>query len=79
MKHTTIKKLAGAGVLLFTLALTGCKKDKIDDPTPDSSVIQQLSGDEETFESALDESMNDVDMYLSNGNLKSTEMHLCSS
>lgn len=61
------------------LALTGCKKDKIDDPTPDSSVIQQLSGDEETFESALDESMNDVDMYLSNGNLKSTEMLPCNA
>ncbi|MBE2229689.1 MAG: RagB/SusD family nutrient uptake outer membrane protein [Chitinophagaceae bacterium] len=43
MKHTTIKKLAGAGVLLFTLALTGCKKYTEVEPVSQYSVPQAFS------------------------------------
>ncbi len=65
--------------MIASFTLSGCKKDKDPGPEGDSSTMQQLSMDEENFESAMDESMNDVDLFLSTGNLKSTTMLPCNA
>ena len=79
MKTTNFFRLAFLLLAVIGLSLAGCKKDKNSDPSADSSSLQQLSADEQSFESALDESMNDVDLFLSNGNLKSTNMLPCNA
>jgi hypothetical protein len=61
------------------LLLTGCQKDKNTEPNVDSTSLQQLSTDEEALESANDESMNDVNGFLSGGNEKSTAMLPCNA
>ena len=76
------KNLSRFTFLLFVvigLSLAGCKKDKNTDPSDDSSSLQQLSKDEESVESASDESMNDVNFFLSDGNLKSTNLLPCNA
>jgi len=68
------------GVLMIAVAglsLTGCKKDKQNNLTPDSSSLQQLSKDENTVQDASDQTLDDVNTYLSNGNLKSTASIPC--
>lgn len=65
-------------VTAFSLTFTSCKKDKNSDPA-DSSSLQQLSRDEEDMEQAMDESMNDVDQLLAEGNLKSTTLRPCNA
>lgn len=79
MKTTNLFRLTFLVLAIIGLTFSGCKKDKNVNPGGDSSSLQQLSGDEESFESAMDESMNDVDLYLSSGNLKSTTMLPCNA
>ncbi|MEI7896256.1 MAG: hypothetical protein WCJ26_04430 [bacterium] len=74
MFRLTFLILAVAG-----LSFTGCKKDKNSNMSADSSSLQQLSGDEQVVESASDESMNDVNTVLSNGNLKATNQLPCNA
>ena len=79
MKTNNLFRLAFLVMAIIGLSLTGCKKDKNSDPSNDSASLQQLSGDEESLESAMDESMNDVDNLLSGGNLKSAAMLPCNA
>ncbi len=76
MKTTNLFRLSFLALAIAGLSLTGCKKDKKADPN-DSASLQQLSGDEQSMESAMDESMNDVNNFLSGGNLKSTSQVPC--
>ncbi|MFZ4521981.1 MAG: hypothetical protein ACOYNC_09755 [Bacteroidales bacterium] len=79
MKSANLFRLTMLVFAIFGLALTGCKKDKNNDISADSSSLQQLAGDEESFESSMDESMNEVNNILSGGNLKSTSQLPCNA
>jgi hypothetical protein len=79
MKTSNLFRLTLLVLAIIGLSLTGCKKDKNSDPSADSSSLQQLSNDVENLESATDESMNDVNTILSNGNHKSTNMLPCNA
>jgi len=79
MKTTNMFRLTFLVLAIIGLSFAGCKKEKNPNPSADSSSLQQLSNDEETYESATEESMNDVNNYLSNGNLKSTSMLPCNA
>lgn len=76
------KKILFYAVLMLTvlsMSLTGCKKDKENEPSADPASLQQLSKDEEAVEMATDESMNDVNAILSRGNLKATDVLPCNA
>jgi len=77
MKTMKVLKLGALLIVVAGLSLTGCKKDKQNNLSPDSSNLQQLSKDENTVTAVSDETMNDVNNYLSSGNLKSTESVPC--
>jgi hypothetical protein len=79
MKSTNLFRLIFLVLAVIGLSLSGCKKDKTTDPSSDSTSLQQLSTDEESFESSMDESMNDVNNYLSGDNLKSTGKLPCNA
>jgi len=79
MKTTNLFRLTFLIMAIVGLSLTGCKKDKNSDNSNDSASLQQLSNDEESIESATDETMNDVNNILSGGNLKSTYMLPCNA
>lgn len=67
-------------ILAFgSFILVGCSKDKQEDPTTDTSSLQQLSKDENTLQNATDEAMNDVNQVLSGLTLKSTAMLPCNA
>ncbi|MEI6172174.1 MAG: hypothetical protein WCR01_00370 [Bacteroidota bacterium] len=74
---TNLIRIAFLFLAVTGLSLSGCKKDKNAAGSDDSASMQQLSKDEEAVESASDESMNDVNNFLSGGNLKSTEKVPC--
>lgn len=65
-------------IAVLGLSLTGCKKEKNTGPS-DPTTLQQLSTDQQAVEATEEESMNDVNMYLSGGNLKSTTMLPCNA
>ncbi|MCX6303430.1 MAG: hypothetical protein NT040_00540 [Bacteroidetes bacterium] len=79
MKSKNLFRLAFLALAIAGLSLAGCKKDKNPDLSADSSSLQQLSGDEISMESALDESMNDVNNFLSGEGLKSTSFIPCNA
>ncbi len=79
MKTNNLSRFTFLLFLVIGLSLAGCKKDKNTDPSDDSSSLQQLSKDEESVEAASDESMNDVNFFLANGNLKSTNLLPCNA
>jgi hypothetical protein len=79
MKTMRMIKLGILMLVISGLSLTGCKKDKQNDLTPDSSSLQQLSKDENTLQDASDEALNDVNTLLSNGSLKSTDFWPCNA
>ena len=79
MKTTNLFRLTFLFLAIIGLSMAGCKKDKITETYPSSVSLQQLSGDQESMESAMDESMNDVNSYLSGGNLKSTNLLPCNA
>ena len=76
MKTRNLFRLTFLVLAIAGLSLTGCKKDKNANPN-DSASLQQLAGDEQSMESAMDQSMNDVNNFLSGGNLKSTSQVPC--
>lgn len=79
MKTSNLFRLTFLVLAIIGLSLSGCKKDKNSGPSDDSSTLQQLSNDEQIVESASDETMNDVNTILSNGNLKSTNQLPCNA
>lgn len=79
MKTSHLFRMTMLVLAAAALTLTGCKKDKNNNSNYDTSSIQQLAVDESNFESAMDETMNDVDQYLSSGNLKSTDNLPCNA
>jgi hypothetical protein len=79
MKTTNLLRLTFLALAIIGLSLTGCEKDKNSEPKADSSSLQQLAGDEQSFESSMNESMNDVDQFLAFGNLKSTDQLPCNA
>ena len=79
MKTSNMFRLTFLVMAILGLSFAGCKKDKITETYPNSVSLQQLSGDQESMESAMDESMNDVNNYLSGGNLKSTNLLPCNA
>jgi hypothetical protein len=79
MKTNQLFRILFLFLAVSGMVLTGCQKDKNNNPNTDSSAVQQLSGDEATFESAMDESMNDVDLFLGGNNLKSTDALPCNA
>jgi hypothetical protein len=76
MKVSNLFRISFLVLGVIVLSLAGCKKDKNTETNHASESLQQLSGDQESMESAMDESMNDVNNFLSGGNLKSTEGRL---
>jgi hypothetical protein len=79
MKTKNMFRLTFLALAVIGLSLTSCKKDKDTETYPASASLQQLSGDEESVESAMDESMNDVNNFLSYGNLKATNQLPCNA
>ena len=77
MKTKNMLRLAFFVLAIVSLSFTGCKKEKNENPSNESASLQQLSLDEESVESGMDESMNDVNMLLSAGGLKSTDSLPC--
>jgi len=65
-------------IAVIGITLSGCKKEKDNQPS-DPTSLQQLSTDQQAMEVAEEESMNDVNMYLSGGNLKSTAWFPCNA
>jgi hypothetical protein len=76
MKFSNLFRLTLLVIAILGLTLAGCKKDKDTETYPGSVSLQQLSDDDESMESAMDESMNDANDVLSGGILKSTERRL---
>ncbi|MEI6898360.1 MAG: hypothetical protein WCL00_00665 [Bacteroidota bacterium] len=67
-------------IALTGLTLSGCKKDKQNNLSADSSTLQQLSKDENTVTNVSDQTLNDVNTLLSGGSsLKSTESVPCNA
>jgi len=66
-------------IAAFGFFLSSCKKDKPNDPSGDSASMQQLSKDEIQMEMASDEAMNDAEIILSGGSLKSTTLWPCNA
>ena len=79
MKSTNLFRLTFLILAIIGLSWAGCKKDKNTEPSSDSSSLQQLAGDEETMESSMDESMNEINNFLSGGILKSTAFLPCNA
>jgi hypothetical protein len=79
MKTTNLFRLTFMVLSIAGLFLAGCQKDKTTETYPSSVSLQQLSGDQESMESAMNESMNDVNGFLSGGNLKSTHQLPCNA
>jgi hypothetical protein len=77
MKATKFLKIGVILIAVIGLTFAGCKKEKQNDQTPDSSSMQQLSKDDNAMENASDEALNDVNTLLSGGNLKSTDFWPC--
>jgi hypothetical protein len=79
MKTKNLFRIIFLIVAVIGLTFSGCRKDKNSEPSDESSSLQQLSADEESFESAIDETMDDVNNYLSGDNLKSTGKLPCNA
>ncbi|HNY01755.1 MAG TPA: hypothetical protein PKG48_04170 [Bacteroidales bacterium] len=79
MKTANLFRLAFFAIALAGLTLSGCKKDKTGNPADDSSSLQQLATDEDSFDRTVDESMNDIDQFLNQGNLKETNQLPCNA
>ncbi|MCX6266158.1 MAG: hypothetical protein NTW16_02195 [Bacteroidetes bacterium] len=79
MKTTNLFRLTFLVIAILGLSFAGCKKDKTTEIYPSSVSLQQLTGDQESMESAMDESMNDVNNYLSGGDMKSSHLIPCNA
>jgi len=79
MKTKKIFRLAVILVAIAAFAVIGCKKDKKEDPTPDSSSMQQLTKDQNEEETSSNDALNDVSAVLSGGSAKSLEFLPCNA
>lgn len=79
MKTKKFFSIALMLIAVLGLTLSGCKKDKTEDPVADSSSLQQLSNDETNLDAVTDETLNDVEAILSQPGLKSTEALPCNA
>jgi hypothetical protein len=61
----------------MVLGLTGCKKTDDNNQANDSSPVQQTAMDENRVSDFSDEALNDANIILSAGNLKSTQILPC--
>jgi hypothetical protein len=76
------KNLVRFIVIIFSISsfvLDGCKKDKKEDPIPDSSSMQQLSKDQTDVDNASNEAINDVSNVISGGIGKSLDNWPCNA
>ena len=79
MKTKSIFRFMALLLVVTGLSLSGCKKDKNSNSNVDPTSMQQLANDENQVQSASDESINDVNAFLSGGSLKSTESVPCNA
>ena len=77
MKTRHLIRLMALLIVVIGFSVTGCKKDKTDNSSVDPTSLQQLANDENQVQNASDEAMNDVNLLLSAGTLKSTENLPC--
>ena len=77
MKTRNLIRLMALLIVVIGFSVTGCKKDKTDNSSVDPTSLQQLANDENQVQNASDEAMNDVNLLLSAGTLKSTENLPC--
>ncbi len=76
MKTRNLIRLTALLIAIIGLSVTGCKKDK-NTSSADTASLQQLANDENQVQNASDEVMNDVNGWLSGGQLKSTAILPC--
>ena len=80
MKTKNLFRFGFLMIAAMTLILASCSKDKT---TPKGSAntesMQQLSKDDNNVENASDQVLNDADMVLASGKLKSTESGPCNA
>jgi len=67
MKTSHFLKIAAILIFAMAFTLTGCKKDDLTSGTKDSKSLKQLSADEANVEQLTDESLQDVDGFLTQG------------
>jgi hypothetical protein len=79
MKAIKLLKFSLILIVLISLTLAGCQKEKDKDTSPDSSTLQQLSQDDNYVEIVSDDAMNDVNSLLSGGQFKSTNFWPCNA
>jgi hypothetical protein len=81
MKTAQIFRTGAFFLALTGLALTSCKKDKLEEGKNDSTSLTQLSNDEINVEEITNDALRDVEGILSynGGNLKSTDRIPCNA
>ena len=79
MKTKNLIRFAAILIAVVAFSVAGCKKDKTNDATPDSSSMQQLSKDQNDVETSSNDAMNDVSNVLSGGSGKSLEGWPCNA
>lgn len=77
MRTMKLFRMSAIILVMTGIFLTGCKKEKNNGNSADSSTLQQLAMDEISEQAASDESMNDVSDLLSGGTLKSSDILPC--
>ena len=78
MKTTRLFATTLMFAIILAVSFTSCRKEKNSD-TADPTSLQQLARDEDALEKAQEESMNDVEMVLSQTGLKSTDQLPCNA
>ena len=79
MKTRNLIRFTALLIVVAGLSVAGCKKDKNDNSSADPTSMTQLAGDENQVQNASNEAMNDVNLFLSQGLLKSTDNVLCNA
>ena len=80
MKTQNLFRFGFLMIAAMTLMLAGCSKDKTTTKgSANTESMQQLTKDEINVENASDQALNDVNMVLSPGKLKSTESWPCNA
>src|ERR1035437_1011542 len=80
MKTQNLFRFGFLMIAAMTLMFAGCKKDTTTNKgSANTESMQQLTKDEINVENASDQALNDVNMVLSPGKLKSTESWPCNA